>query len=363
MLRHLGVPAAKSEMSFSVALAQPRIEWSGTDLDTLFAQRRNLLRPGFMRMVLDVLRFNREAAAAADVAADPARAAETLGGFLVRGRYSNAFRDWYLVPMAAAIWSCPTATMLEYPFASFARFFRNHGLLQLRDRPQWYTVEGGARRYVDKLAARLRDVRLSSPVRGVVRDARGVTLAGERFDALVLACHSNQALRILGDSARPEERSALDAIGWQSNRAVLHTDASLLPANPRVWSAWNYAAGHGAPDARPVAVHYLINRLQPLPFTAPVIVSLNPFRAPHPASILGEYDYAHPAFGQGAVQAQARLGALQGRQHTWFCGAWTRNGFHEDGLQSAIAVAGDFGVAPPWQPLQAAPALSQAIAA
>ena len=277
MLRMLEIPVCASEMSFSLSLEEPRIEWSGTSLGALFAQRSNLVRPAFLRMLRDILRFNREAAASA-AHVDAGLPAEdiSLGGFLARGRYSGEFRDWYLAPMAAAIWSCPTRMMLEFPFASFARFFRNHGLLKLTNRPPWYTVSGGARQYVDKLAAALPDIRLSTPVLAVEREAGRVRVTsgtrgapgerrGEDFDALVLACHSNQALGILGAGASADERDVLGAIPYQHNRALLHTDASLLPARRAVWSAWNYSAGRDAPDGRPVSVHYLINRLQPLP--------------------------------------------------------------------------------------------------
>jgi len=331
LFAELGIQAARSEMSFSVSLQSPAIEWAGTSLGTLFAQRSNLLRPGFLRMVRDVLRFNREAPRATGAA--------TLGEFLAAGRYSTEFRDWYLLPMAAAIWSCPTRTMLDYPFAAFARFFRNHGLLQLADRPQWLTVAGGARRYVAAIARQLPDVRLATPVRTLQRGAAGVRVNGERFDGVVLACHSDQALALLGSGATRDERSLLSAIPYQKNRALLHTDASLLPRRRSVWSAWNYSAGADTPQGRPVSVHYLLNKLQPLPFSRPVIVSLNPHREPDPASVLAGIDYEHPVFGAGADTAQARLPALQGTRHTWYCGAWTRNGFHEDGLVSALAVA------------------------
>jgi predicted NAD/FAD-binding protein len=335
LFAELGVPAAPSDMSFSVSLADPALEWAGTSLDTLFAQRTNLLRPGFLRMVRDVLRFNREAAA-------PGGAA-TLGEFLAAGRYSGEFRDWYLLPMAAAIWSCPTRAMLDYPFASFARFFRNHGLLQLADRPQWYTVPGGSRLYVEAIARDLRDVRLATPVRSLERQDAFVRVNGERFDAVVLACHSDQALRLLRDSVTAGERAVLGAIPYQKNRAVLHADATLLPRRRRVWSAWNYSAGADGPDGRPVSVHYLLNKLQPLPFTSPVVVSLNPHRAPAPETVLAEIDYEHPMFGAGADAAQSRLPEIQGTRRTWYCGAWTRHGFHEDGLASAIAVADALG--------------------
>lgn len=338
LFAELGVPTAPSEMTFSVSLASPKLEWAGTSLDTLFAQRTNLLRPGFLRMARDVLRFNREAPRASGAA--------TVGEFLAAGRYSAEFRDWYLLPMAAAIWSCPTRTMLDYPFAAFARFFRNHGLLQLTDRPQWYTVAGGSRRYVQAIARGLADVRLATPVRSLERHDAMVRVNGERFDAVVLACHSDQALALLGAQASAAERRVLGAIAYQKNHAVLHIDATLLPRRRRVWSAWNYSAGADGPDGRPVSVHYLLNKLQPLPFARPVVVSLNPHRRPAPESILAEIDYEHPVFGALAGEAQARLPALQGTRRTWYCGAWTRYGFHEDGLVSALAVAEALGAQP-----------------
>ncbi|NBQ89715.1 MAG: NAD/FAD-binding protein, partial [Betaproteobacteria bacterium] len=350
--------------TFSLALESPAIEWSGSNLDTLFAQRRNLLRPSFLRMLRDVLRFNREAAQfATEHAVASPEAPLSLGQFLSQGRYSDEFRDWYLGPMAAAIWSCPTRAMLEFPFASFAQFFRNHGLLQISDRPQWFTVPGGARQYVERLIAALQarggQLRLNTPVRAVSRDLQGSAKdtttpntqgairlrcdhGAEHFDALVLACHSDQSLALLGEQASTGERAVLSGIPYQANRALLHTDSSLLPARQKLWSAWNYSAGRDGPDGRPVAVHYLLNKLQPLPFTQPLLVSLNPHREPHPDSVLGEYDYAHPVFGANAAQAQALLPGLQGQHQTWFCGAWTRYGFHEDGLRSAVAVARDF---------------------
>ncbi len=369
LFEHLRVPVAPSEMTFSVAMQEPAIEWSGTSLAGLFAQRSNLVRPGFLRMLRDILRFNREAAAwAAQEDAGAAPPAASIGTYLSARGYSAEFRDWYLMPMAAAIWSCPTRVMLDYPFPAFARFFHNHGLLKLADRPQWYTVAGGAREYVRRIAAALRDVRLDTPVVAARRLEKGVEIAiggaggtnTERFDALVLACHSDQALRILGDDATPAEKCTLAAIAYQRNRAVLHTDESLLPSSRRVWSAWNYATGRDSPDGRPVSVHYLINRLQPLPFAQPVIVSLNPYRPPRPGTVIGEYDYEHPVFATGSHAAQSRLPSIQGLRNTWFCGAWTRYGFHEDGLVSALGVARALGVETPWPAGERADALKLA---
>ncbi len=358
----LGVEAVESEMSFAVSLAHPDLEWAGSDLGTLFAQRRNLLRPAFLGMVRDILRFNRETTRMAQRGSVPAC---TLGEHLARAGYGAAFRDWYLLPMAAAIWSCPTRTMLDYPLATFVRFCHNHGLLQILDRPQWLTVRGGGRRYVERLAAALDDVRVATPVGAVVRDHDGVRVwAGgeaERFDEVVFACHSDQTLALLGADASAEERRILGAVRYQDNVAVVHTDPALLPARRRLWSAWNYLGGEAGADeegARPVSVSYLINRLQPLPFSTPVVVSLNPFRAPAPDKVLRTVHYAHPVFDRGAIEAQAALPAIQGRRRTWFAGAWTGYGFHEDGLNSAIAVAERLGAVLPWRDRAASPALT-----
>jgi predicted NAD/FAD-binding protein len=298
-------------------------------------------------MLQDLLRFNRETNAS--MLPD-----ETLGSYLVRQRYSTEFRDWYLLPMAAAIWSAPTQAILDYPLTTFVRFCRNHGLLQVFDRPQWMTVKGGGRDYVKRIAARLDDVRLETPVHHVLPDADGVWLAlpggeRERFDQVVMACHSDQALGLLGDQSSEDERALLGAIRYQPNRAVLHTDPALLPRDERVWSAWNYMAGDSAQGDGSVSVSYLINRLQPLPFAQPIIVSLNPHREPAAKHVIGDYDYAHPLFDQAAVRAQSLLPQIQGKRRLWFCGAWSGYGFHEDGLKSALTVVNGLGIQAPWQ--------------
>ncbi len=355
LFRELGVPIAKSEMSFSVQVPDLDLEWSGNDLNTVFAQRRNLLRPRFWRMLIDLLRFNRVTTALAASGAE-ADLNEPIDAFLARHRFSTEFRDWYFLPMIGCIWSCPLDQMLRFPIATMIRFCHNHGLLQIANRPQWYTVEGGARRYVEKMLATVPDVRLHTPVLGVRRLSDGhidagvalTTAAGtERFDEVVMACHSDQSLALLADPT-PAETQVLGAIRYQRNRAVLHTDTSVLPKRRRAWAAWNYeraAQREGAGDAGgvgddqvSVCLHYLLNRLQPLPFSTPVLVSLNPITEPRADTILGEFDYAHPVFDLPAIAAQPHVGALQGVGSTWFCGAWTRYGFHEDGLVSGLAV-------------------------
>lgn len=338
----LGIESVASEMSFAVRHDREGIEWAGTDATTLFAQPRNALRPAFWRMLADVARFNRSATT---LQVNGTLPRGSLGDFLVRECYSQAFRDWYLLPMGAAIWSAPAREMLDFPLASFVRFCHNHGLLRLTDRPRWRTVAGGARAYVEKIAARLPDVRVATRVLRVRRIGGGVEIdsearIGEHFDAVVMACHSDQSLALLGDSSSAE-RKLLSAVRYQPNRIVLHTDASLLPRSRRAWSAWNFLATDDPDGSRPVAVSYLINRLQPLPFRTPVIVTLNPPFEPRRGNVLGEFEYDHPLLDDRALAAQEALAALQGTRHTWFAGAWLGYGFHEDGLRSAHAVASD----------------------
>jgi predicted NAD/FAD-binding protein len=340
----LQVETALSDMSFSVQVRQDGLEWSGCDLNTVFAQRRNLLRPRFLRMLADVARFNKLATDIA-VLGDDEQLAEPIGDFLDRKGFNAAFRDWYFLPMVGCIWSCPTDQMLRFPIGTMIRFCHNHGLIQVTDRPQWHTVRGGAKHYVAKLLQGIPDARLRTPVREVRRmQAAGVTVTTdqgqERFDEVVLACHSDQSLALLGD-ATEAERSILGAVRYHPNRAVLHTDTAVLPRRKLAWAAWNYArAADTGREQAAVCLHYLINRLQPLPWQQPVVVSLNPDPAhpPDPATVIGEYGYSHPVFDGAAMQAQQRLGEIQGRSGLWFCGAWTRYGFHEDGLTSGLNV-------------------------
>jgi predicted NAD/FAD-binding protein len=346
LFEQLQVVTAGSDMSFSVKLPRLDLEWSGSTLNTVFAQRRNLVRPGFLRMLTEVLRFNRLCTALALEGRDDALQ-QAIGDFLDEHRFGSEFRHWYFLPMIGCIWSCPTEQMLRFPIATMIRFCHNHGLIQVANRPRWFTVAGGARHYVEKMIAKIPDARLNTPVREVRRlppgDGRGGVLVAtdagtEHFDELVLACHSDQALALLAD-ATPDERAVLGAIRYHRNRAVLHTDASVLPRRKLAWAAWNYeASGDPAQEQSAVCLHYLINQLQPLPFDTPVVVSLNPVREPDPACVQGEYDYAHPVFDQAAIAAQRRVPALQGVASTWYCGAWTRYGFHEDGLMSGLAV-------------------------
>lgn len=345
----LQVPTAQSDMSFSVQAPEQGLEWCGADLNGVFAQRRNLLRPRFLQMLREILRFNRLTTAIAERNADD-EGAEPIAAFLDRHRFGTAFRDWYFLPMIGCIWSCPTDQMLRFPIATLIRFCHNHGLIQVANRPQWHTVRGGSREYVQRLLRSVPDARLSCPVRSVRRvatdDGRSAVLlttdaGSERFDDVILACHTDQSLALLAD-ATPEERAVLGAIRYQPNEAVLHTDADVLPQRRRAWAAWNYVrAQERGREQAAVCLHYLINRLQPLPWQRPVIVSLNPDPARPIASdqVLGRYHYSHPVFDGPAMQAQRRLPLIQGKNHVWFAGAWTRYGFHEDGLMSGQSAA------------------------
>jgi predicted NAD/FAD-binding protein len=343
LFAELDVPTAPSDMSFSVqvpeAFGRHSLEWSGSSLDAVFCQRINLMRPRFWRMLRELRRFNALATGLAQ--SDWMGMQQPLGAFLKQHGFSSEFRDWYLLPMVSCIWSSPAVEILRYPVGALVRFCHNHGLLQIADRPQWYTVAGGSRGYVQKIVAGLPDARLNMPVRHVLREDDGVLVATdqgtERFDHVVMATHPGQALDMLPDATLQEE-ALLRAIRYQPNRAVLHTDASVLPRNPRAWAAWNYESGAPGMGGK-VCLHYLINRLQPLPWKQPVIVSLNPLREIDPSHIRAQFEYEHPLFDGPALLAQAELPTLQGRNGTWFCGAWTGNGFHEDGLVSGQWVA------------------------
>ena len=341
----LKVETAKSDMSFSVqvprASGQP-LEWSGSSLNSVFAQRKNLFNPSFLRMLRDILRFNRTTTEIANANREAAMM-QPLGEFLTHQKFSNEFRDWYFLPMMGCIWSCPTDQMLQFPVATMIRFCYNHGLIQVTNRPQWWTVKGGARHYVEKIIANISDKRLNAPVRQIRRDAEGVHVSTdsgtELFDKVVLATHSDQSLAMLV-APSAAEKQALSAIRYQPNRAVLHTDLSVLPQKKIAWAAWNYErAKQTDRESSQVCLHYLLNMLQPLPFTQSVVVSLNPLREIARNHIMGEFDYAHPVFDLAAIRAQGEVAALQGQQNTYFCGAWTGYGFHEDGLKSGLNVA------------------------
>jgi predicted NAD/FAD-binding protein len=341
LFAELQVQTSKSDMSFSVqtprASGQRAMEWSGSNLNTVFAQRSNLFSPTFLGMLRDVLRFNTLANALADRGQDHALM-QPLGEFLEVHKFGSAFRHWYLLPMLGCIWSCPTDQMLQFPVATMVRFCHNHGLIQVVNRPQWFTVTGGAKHYVEKLLQHIPHTHLQTPVERVERNDVGVRVftagGAEDFDGVVLACHADQALSLLAQPT-PHEQALLGAIRYHPNKAVLHTDTSVMPKKKLAWAAWNYERATDLElESSRVCLHYWINRLQPLPFSEDVVVSLNPVRTIDPSKVLGEYDYAHPVFDLAAIKAQSQLPSLQGQQNTWYAGAWMGYGFHEDGFKA-----------------------------
>jgi predicted NAD/FAD-binding protein len=340
LLDEIGQESQPSVMSFSVSSGDAGLEYNGSGLNALFAQRRNILRPPFFRMIRDILRFNREVMATLPFEEH----GQTVGEYLLKHGYSREFMNDYLVPMAAAIWSAEPVAIRDMPLQFLVRFFDNHGLLQLKDRPVWRVIKGGSREYVNKLVAGHRDrIRLNSPVRRVIRHATGVEIITDRqgsewFDAVFLACHSDQALAML-DKPTPAERDVLGAIRYQDNEAVLHTDAAILPKRRRAWAAWNY---HIPKDPhRHVAFTYNMNMLQGLDCDEQYCVTLNNDREIDPAKLIRRIQYQHPVFSREGVAAQLRQVELNtGR--TYFCGAYWRNGFHEDGVVSALNAIGHF---------------------
>lgn len=344
LLAQVGVQLQPSEMGFSVHCERTGLEWAGGSLDEVFAQRRNLASPRFWRMLLEIVRFNK----AAVRLADSREGDVTLGEYLERHGYSPMFRDYYIVAMGAAIWSSSAADMLAFPARFFATFFRNHGLLNLVHRPQWRVIRGGSSEYLGPLTRGFSDrIRLATPVRAVRRAPDGVEIrtdAGtERFDQVVLACHSDQALALLGADATPAECEVLGAIPYLGNDVVLHTDVRLLPVNRKTWSSWNYHLA-AAPGAR-VQLTYNMNILQGLQAPETFCVTLNQTARIDPSRILGRWRYQHPVYTLDGMRARARRDEISGRNRTYFCGAYWHNGFHEDGVVSALAVAAHFGEA------------------
>ena len=350
LFRYFKVPVHESDMSFGVSVAEPDLEWAGTNLGTVFAQSKNLIRPRFWSMLKDIVRFNGQAQRYLEEAtAHPL----TLGELLDKEAYGSPMRDWYLLPMAAAIWSASITDILQFSASSFLAFCLNHRLLQIENRPKWRTVLGGSRVYVKAMLEHMTDTRVATGVQRVQRRETEIsvfsTQGEERFDAVVMACHAPQALAML--DAHETERAVLSAFKYQANAAVLHTDAALLPRRKKVWSAWNYLSVPRQGENRPVAVSYLLNLLQPLPFKQPVIVTLNPHQAPLESKTIARFAYEHPVLDHWAVAAQKKLPSIQGLDRVWCCGAWTGYGFHEDGLKSALRVVRDFGLRPPWDPV------------
>lgn len=348
LLADLGVDSQPSQMSFSVSCAQSGLEYNGTNLNGLFAQRANLLRPRFWGMLRDILRFNREAPTLLESTGPELG----LGDYLAQGGHGEWLRDYYILPMGAAIWSTDPERMLAFPARFFVRFLMNHGLLSITDRPQWRVIRGGSRTYVERLIQPFRErVHTQTPVRGLTRYPDGVDVhladRTERFDAVFLACHSDEALALL-DEPSPAERAVLSAIPYQSNEAVLHTDQRLLPKRPLAWAAWNYRMPEG-PGKR-VCLTYNMNILQSLDAPETLCVTLNASERIDPARIIDRVHYRHPLFTPEGVAAQARQREINGTRRTYYCGAWWRNGFHEDGVVSALEALDHFAADHPGGP-------------
>ena len=351
LFHEIDAPIAKSDMSFSVSIPNQdgkNLEWAGTDLNSLFAQRENLFNLNFLVMVKDIIRFNSLCTKLAlNKKLDELNL--TVGEFIKKHGFSKEFQDWYFLPMVGAIWSCPVEQMLEFPISTMIRFCHNHGLIKITDRPQWLTVSGGSKEYVKRICEKIKFAggnfkRLK--VKSIKRLNNQVQVftdqSSETYDQVVMATHSDETLQLLADPSS-DERSILSSINYQQNRAVLHTDASVLPQEKRCWAAWNYTTNSSIEaENKRVCVNYLINKLQPLPESwnnQPIIVSLNPVIEPASETIRADIEYAHPIFDEAAINAQSNLPLIQGSQNTWFCGAWTGYGFHEDGLRSGELVA------------------------
>jgi len=339
LMKELGVSTRATSMGFSVSDGQSGLEYSGTSIDTLFAQRRNLVSPRFIGMVRDILRFNRESVA--DLESGRLEEGETLNHYLQRKGYGEAFSQQYLVPMGSAIWSADCASIGQFPLEFFLRFFRNHGLLSVNERPQWRVIEGGSREYLRPLCHRFEQrIHTGAAVAKLRRSAQGVEVLLQdgrnfHFDQVVIATHSDQALAMLADPSAEETR-VLGALPYQNNEVVLHTDTRLLPQNRKTWSSWNYRLGV---DEQRAVVTYNMNILQGLQAPETFCVTLNDSRSINPNKVLGTFNYAHPVFSLEGIAAQARWHDINGQQRTWYCGAYWHNGFHEDGVVSALRVA------------------------
>lgn len=344
LLEELGVASRTTTMSFSVQNQASGLEYNAATLDALFCQRRNLVSPRFYGMVRDLARFYREAPAL--LAANETQPGPSIGDYLAQHRYGAAFRDEHLVPMASALWSSPRDAILRFPARYLVRFLSNHQMLQIMGRPEWRVVDGGSSTYVRRLRSRWHvQERIGCPVHAIHRNDDGAsvdsTRGREQFDAVVLACHADQALALLGDASE-RERDILGALPYQSNDTVLHTDARLLPLRRKAWAAWN-AFIPAKPDAA-CTVSYCMNLLQGLQSPEPFVVTLNRTDAIDPSKIIKRMHYRHPVYSEASVAAQARKAEIQGQRHTWFAGAYWGWGFHEDGMRSGVAVARALGV-------------------
>ncbi|MTH96684.1 NAD(P)/FAD-dependent oxidoreductase [Roseibium sp. RKSG952] len=361
LMTHLGVKTEASDMSFGVSARNGAREWSGSSLNAVFAQRRNALSPSFLQMLRDIFRFNKQCVI--DLKAGHL-AGVSLGDYLITNRYSDSFINDYLLPMGAAIWSTPISEMHAYPAESFIGFFDNHRLISF-DRPTWRTVSGGSRTYVNRLIAPLAgNIRLGTPVTQIRRFPDHVRVTdssghSDSFDQVILASHTDQSLAMLGDPT-PQERDILGNMRYRPNTVYLHRDESLMPKRKRVWSSWNYMSTLETDAGGDVTVSYWMNRLQNLDHSKPLFVTLNPPSAPADDKTFARFTYDHPQFDAAALSARTRLYQIQGKNRTWFCGAWAGHGFHEDGMTSGLNVARALGASVPWDETQNGMAILEA---
>jgi uncharacterized protein len=347
LFRQLDVPVQPSSMGFAATILNGWLEWGSQTFRGMFAQRRNVLRPAFYRLLRDVMRFNTLALATAEASPDL-----TLGGLIERLGLGKWFQQYYILPMGGAIWSCPPRSIMDFPAVTFTRFFANHGLLSVRGQPQWYTVSGGSQGYVDRLTRSFIDrIRTNCGAARLIRRDGRVELTDtqgrvEVYDHAILACHGDVAKSLLGDPSDAEDE-ILSAFRFQDNRAVLHRDRSVMPNRKEAWASWVYRAD-GIDDERAISVSYWMNSLQGIDERYPLFVTLNPTMQIPADRIFDEHNFRHPIFDAPAIAAQGRMARIQGNRNTWFCGAYLRHGFHEDGLGSAVDVARRLGVEPPW---------------
>jgi predicted NAD/FAD-binding protein len=347
LFKHLNVPVTKSDMSFGVSIDNGWLEYGTRRPLDLFAQKANIVRPKFWKMLLNILTFNAKAK-------NYLESDLTLGECLQELGLGKWFLDYYLLAMGAAIWSTPAKGMLDFPAKTFIRFFDNHGLLTVRDQPQWYTVQGGSKEYVKRLSASFKDkIKLNCGAQKLVRQKDSIELTDsngnkEYYDQVIFACHTDQILQVI-QNPTPEEKEIIGSIKYQSNEMILHTDTSFMQKRRHAWSSWVYLSEHQKDNNRAVSLSYWMNNLQPLNTNTPIIVTLNPSRAPDPKLVYDKYVFHHPVFNEQAVSAQQRMETIQGVDRLWFAGAWQRYGFHEDGLLSAVNIAHKMGVAIPWK--------------
>jgi predicted NAD/FAD-binding protein len=348
LFEHLKVPVTKSDMSFGASIQNSWLEFGTQRMLGIFAQKRNLLRPAFWGMLLDILRFNKNAKRYLE-----RDASITLGQCLDELKMGRWFRHYFLLPMGACIWSTPLSQMLAFPAQSFIRFFDNHGLLTIRNQSQWYTVVGGSKEYVGYLTLPFKScIRLNTSINSVKRVECGIRVIDshghvEQFDEVVFACHADQALRML-EKPTPEELNVLGSFRYQNNRMVLHSDLSFMPKKKAAWASWVYLSETREDKSHAVSLSYWMNLLQPLSTQTPMIVTLNPAREPESALVHDEYLFEHPVFDEAAIRAQAKIKIIQGQDGVWYCGAYQRYGFHEDGLGSAVNMVRQMGIEPPW---------------